>query len=115
MTLYKMNEGLNESNRLMYQDIGPASTADNATWDVVFPELAGTGGVPIVRSVYTYGAGAVGARTATFYPAVDTGSALVGIEVVSYVEATGTLTLTNRTGGALLLPTVLVDVHRTTT
>lgn len=113
MTLSKMNEGLNESNRLMYQDIGPASTADNATWDIVVPELAGTDGIPVVRSVYTYGAGDAGARTATFYPVVDTGSALVGVEIVSYVEATGTLTLTNRTGAALLLPTALIDVHRT--
>ncbi len=96
----KAYEGLNESNRLMWIDNEAGAIADDATWTITLPE-SGIAQLPVIRAVITYGAGAVGARTATYYPIVDTGSALVGVEVVSFVETTGVLTLQNRSGGAL--------------
>ena len=111
MTLEKVHEGLNESNRPIYLDVSATDPADNASWTVTLPaSLQGKGVLPCVRAVYTYGAGAIGARTATYRPILDVGSSLVGVEVVSFVEATGVLTLTNRTGGGLTAPRVVFEV-----
>ena len=108
-TPVKAHEGLNESNRLMWIDDDAGPVADDANWTIQLPETDITQ-LPVVRAVVTYGAGAAGARLATYYPVVDTGSALVGIEVVSFDEDTGILTLTNRSGGILTNIRTILDI-----
>lgn len=111
MTMVKIAEGLSESNRLLYQDDQAGPVADNANWTIQLPtrEVA-KAVVPCVKAVVTYGAGTPGARLATYRPVVDVGSALAGVEVVSYNEATGVLTLTNRTGGALSNVRTIIEI-----
>ena len=72
MTIEKIHEGLNESNRLMFLDDATASPIDGATWTLTLPsEYRARGVIPNVKQVVTYGGGAVGARTATFYKVGD--------------------------------------------
>ena len=82
------------------EDIIAGPVADNVAATVTAPlRLRALGYSPISVRVYTVGAGAVGARTQTHYPLVD--AAGTGWELGTYVETTGVLTLTNRSGGAL--------------
>lgn len=110
-TLSALHPGVNQSNRQLYKAVEGTNPADNANWTIQFPESDQVN-LPLVKAVITYGAGAEGVRLATYYPIVDTGSALVGVEVVSYNENTGILTLTNRSGGALTTPTVILELAR---
>jgi len=107
-----MHAGVNESNREVYICDESTSPADDASWTIDFSDVLrdGTTGLPVVRAVGSYGAGAAGARTFTYMPVINVGSALVGVEVVSFDEATGVLTLTNRSGGALTTPRVVVEL-----
>jgi transglutaminase-like putative cysteine protease len=102
MSLVKIWEGLNESNRPLYVDNSASTVVDNGNWTITLPApYPKSTAIPTVKAVGTYGAGADGARTFTYKPVVDVGSLLVGIEVVNYVETTGVLTLTNRAGASL--------------
>lgn len=104
MATTEIHQGVNHSNVRYFVDDHAASVADDATWTVDLTDLLGSDGqtgLPCVQAVVCYGAGDAGARTATYYPVINTGSALAGVEVVSYVETTGVLTLQNRSGGAL--------------
>jgi hypothetical protein len=84
-----------------FTDLEAGPVADDATFTITLPtEFRGRSPLPILLAAVTYGAGAVGARTAT-YQALDQGAAGTGVQVTTFVEATGVLTLTNRSGGPL--------------
>ena len=82
------------------ENIVAGPVADTGTFTVTAPvRLRARGYTPVSIRVYTVGAGAVGARTQTHYPLVDTTG--TGIRIATYVESTGVLTLANESGGAL--------------
>lgn len=82
------------------EEIIAGPVADNAALTHTAPlRLRALGYSPVSVRVYTVGAGAVGARTQTHYPLVD--AAGTGFELGTYVETTGVLTVTNRSGGPL--------------
>ena len=100
MTAKLLPHGLNEEN-LVYAYEEATSVADDANFDLIVTELAGLGMMPIAWGIVDEAGGpaAVGARTWTMFGSAADPADAGGFQPVSYDEATGTLTFTNRSGG----------------
>lgn len=91
-TIKQSYSGLNESNSVLFQVDHSASLANNGTITATIPEgVRRGGGVPVVLGAYGYDStDGPGARTATRKV----------VNVTTYVESTGVVTLQNTNGDA---------------
>lgn len=104
-TFRQIHKGMSGTNMQVVQAYDASSIADDADWVLTAPAtMRGEGWVPVGLSVCvpTVPAAAPGARVWLLTDSVGEAGVPVGVDLVSYTEATGVMVITNRTGAAVV-------------